>query len=307
MPSFPQFALLHPEIQLIIWAFSLPPPRIVDLFAVPVSESLQLRPRFGTKNCGSTSPASKSISIASLTPDALEENTVPAGASAAPPVWIHTFIERIYSTPQNLSCLHICSASRQVALKRYVRVNADMELCGDKKFEILPSSYPKTDEIEAQYYLSSLKGSRPYALLDPSHDIVFLQDPPRTLDRTGGLVISSLDILLRWSPVPVSSLKRLAVPYFTWRKTRNNGRLVVLRELVALEELFVSFLGDGYAGSGYRASWSDVVGAVWSHVEEVEEEVRADVEVLKRECPEWKVPRVRVVRHRGVLGEELGG
>ena len=182
-----------------------------------------------------------------------------------------------------------------------------MELCGDVKFEALPSSDSKSDETEPQYYLSTLKGSRPYALLDPSHDIVFLQDPPRTLDKTGGLVISSLVILLRWSPVLISSLRRLAVPYFTWRKTRNNGRLDVLTELGALEELFVSFLGDGYGGSGYRASWSDVVGGLWSHVEEVEGEVRADVEGLKREYPEWKVPRVRVVRHRGVLGEELGG
>lgn len=89
-------------------------------------------------------------------------------------------------------------------------------------------------------------------------------------------------------------------------------------KFLALEELWVSFLGGGAMGraGGWRAprrTWSDVVGGseevggLWSHVKEVEEEVRADVEGLKRACEGWCVPRVRVVRHRGVLMEELDG
>jgi len=47
------------------------------------------------------------------------------------------------------------------------------------------------------------------------------------------------------------------------------------------------------------------VRAGGGHVREVEDEVRADVEGLKNECPEWKPPRVRVVKHPGVLMEEV--
>ena len=118
-------------------------------------------------------------------------------------------------------------------------------------------------------------------------------------------MMSSLETLLRWCPVEKQRLKRLALPYYTWRKTRNNGRLGLLRD-IGLEEVWVSFLGDCYAGSrGYRATWSDVVGGLWSHVKEVEDEVRADVEGLKRSFPDWKVPNVRVIKHRGLLMEEF--
>ena len=185
-----------------------------------------------------------------------------------------------------------------------------MDLKGEMRFEcLLPSPDERNGNgraAEAVYCVATLKGARPYALFDPERDILFLQDPPRTLDRTGGLVTSSIDILLRWSLVPACRVERLAVPYYTWRKTRDLGKLGLVRRFGMLEELYVSFLGDGFEGS-YRATWSDAVGGLWSHVEEVEKEVRDDVENLKREDPEWRVPRVRVVRHRGVLGEELVG
>jgi hypothetical protein len=160
---------------------------------------------------------------------------------------------------------------------------------------------------------------RQYALLfDQERDILFLQDPPRTLDSTGGtprsprshiptakLVIASLNILLRGCPIPLSSLRRLAITYDTWRKIRDLGRLGLVRRFWGLEALYVSFLADDYKGN-HRATWSDILlGGLWSHVEEVEKEVREDVAYLKREDSEWNVPKVRVVGHRGVLEEQL--
>ena len=306
--AFPQFTLLPPEIQLKIWVCCLPSPRIVDLFAVPINDCLQPQPQFETSATNTNATSSTSNSTSSLIPNADEG---PPAASlvtkqALTTVWVRTFIERIYSTPHSLSCLHICSEARRVALKKYVKLNADvhMDFRGDMELVLAPFSSSFSDP-EAQYCLSTLKGSRSYALFDPSHDILFLQDPPRTVDRTGGLVISSLEILSRWCPVDKARLKRLALPYYTWRKTRNNGRLRLLREF-GLEDLVVSFLGDGYSGS-HRASWSDVVGGLWSHVKEVEDEVRADVESLKKQDPSWTAPRLRIVRHRGVLLQELEG
>ena len=83
--------------------------------------------------------------------------------------------------------------------------------------------------------------------------------------------------------------------------------LRLLFEFEALEELYVSFLGESFEGRGRRENWSDVVGGLWSHFNEVEEEVTADVEGLKRSYPGWKAPRVRVVRHRGMLIEGIEG
>lgn len=221
-------------------------------------------------------------------------------------------MERVYTQPHDLGALHICAEARRTVLKQYVRVSADTEFRGATECLGQMGGH---DGEEMVHCLGSLKGEGPYALLDPGRDIVLLQDPPRMRDRTGGFVISSLDILLRWlGNDVVSSLRRLAIPYYTWRKTKNRGRLKLLMEFGALEELYVSFLGGGNMGGGGR-TWCDVVvaqggsevGGLWSHVREVEEEVRADVEGLKRDWREWKVPRVTVVRHRGVLVEELEG
>jgi hypothetical protein len=128
------------------------------------------------------------------------------------------------------------------------------------------------------------------------------------VNALGSFVISSLEILLRWLDTSIiQSLRRLAIPYYTWRKTRNTVGLKLLLEFGALEELYVSFLGASFEGRGRKENWSDVVGGLWSHVPEVDEEVNADVEGLKRRYPGWKVPRVKVVRHREMLMRGIEG
>lgn len=304
--SFPQFVLLPPELQLKIWAFSLAAPRVVDLFAVPVSESLQPRFAPAPKNPATSSLNQDHSSSESRNEDDNANSNEEEDRAPAATIWIRTFIERIYTSPQDLGCLHICSEARKIALKSYLRVNADTNFLGDMQFECLPTA-KQSDEHETMFCLGTLKGDRPYALLDPWRDIVFLQDPPEMRDAIGGLVISSMEILLRWlGTKTIHSLRRLAIPYYTWRKTKNAVGLKLLLEFEGLEELYVSFLGDNYTGS-YRATWSDMVGELWSHVREVEEEVQADVEWLKRRYPEWKAPKVRVVKHRGVLMEDIDG
>jgi hypothetical protein len=283
--TFPQFIRLPPELQLKIWAFSLPPPRVVDLFAVPVTESLQPRVDINT-----TSPESLPSRYSA-------EQTQEDAKDAPATVWTRTFVERIYTIPHSLSCLHTCAQARKIALKKYLRINADLKFQGEMQFVCINGH-------ETMYWLGTLKGPRPFALLDPERDVLFLQDPPRTRDRTGTLVTSSLEILLRWLPVPIHALKRLAIPYYTWRKTRNNERLELLKEFENLEELYISFLGDNASGS-CKATWSDLVGGLWSHFKEVEDEVKADIGNLKRKYPDWKAPMVRVVKHRGVLIEEI--
>ena len=197
-----------------------------------------------------------------------------------------------------------------MVLRQYVKVNADTNFKGATDV----GQDGGVEGEETVYCFGSFTGEtgedqRPYALLDPRRDMVLLQDPARMRDRMGGFVISSLEILLRWLGKDlVRCLRRLAIPYFTWRKMKRRGTLRLLMEFGALEELYVSFLGRS-AGR----TWCDVAVAqggseaegLWSHIREVEEEVRAEIEGLKRECGEWTAPMVRVVKHRGMLVEEL--
>jgi hypothetical protein len=131
--SFSQFALLPPEIQIKIWAFHLPSPRIVDLF--PVSERLQ--PSF--EYDATTSPPFSSPSSSSV-PVFPTANTAAAQQATK---WTRTFIERIYTSPHKLQHLHICTEARKIALRRYVSVNADLELKGNMRFNYL---IPQPDE-----------------------------------------------------------------------------------------------------------------------------------------------------------------
>jgi hypothetical protein len=183
--SFPQFALLPPELQLRIWTFSLPPPRVVDLFAVPVSESLQ--PRFvpapvkgATSSLASLKRPSRDNenenedgdSTSGDNDDAEEEED---GPMLKAPVWIRTFIERVYTSTQDLGCLHVCKDARKAVLREYLKLNADMVLKGHMVFKCLETEV-QGDGNERMYCLASIKGKRPYALLDPQRDIVFLQE-----------------------------------------------------------------------------------------------------------------------------------
>jgi hypothetical protein len=171
------------------------------------------------------------------------------------------------------------------------------------------------EEVRAQrkqgrFYLETLKGSRPFALLDPKADIVFLQDPPRQRNPWEGDVVSSLATLVRWLDGAVlQNLRSLAIPYYTWHKSRILGILHLLLEFKELEELYVSFLGGVPGVGGSMGGWADeeAVVELGGHVTEVGEEVRGDVEGLKRKFPEWQKPRVQIVKHRGFLTKELDG
>lgn len=116
--------------------------------------------------------------------------------------------------------------------------------------------------------------------------------------------------MLRWIPKNViETLRSIAIPYFTWRKTRKAHDVESLQLLIKfkdLEELYVSFLGGQSVVQAH--TWLDEVNGMeelGGHFREVEMEVLADVENLARKFPEWRRPVVRVVKHRSVLAREF--
>ena len=88
---FLQFSRLPKELQLKIWAHMFPPPRIVDIFAVPVQDRLEEK----------------------LTPNSC--TTDPESAS-----WVQTHIERVFSEPSRLPTIfYVCRDSCSVVLLHY--------------------------------------------------------------------------------------------------------------------------------------------------------------------------------------------
>lgn len=148
--------------------------------------------------------------------------------------------------------------------------------------------------------------NRSFALFDPKCDLLFLQDPASPGYQAPK--VSSINILVRWlEPEVLSGVRKLAIPYYSWRKTRVARSLKVFMEFKALEELWISFLG-GYKPDGNRVMWSEVldVGEQGGHMGEAEVEVRRDVEDLKKEFPGWGVGlRVGFVKHKGSLLDVL--
>ena len=232
--------------------------------------------------------------------------------------------ERVYTAPQPfVPLLGVCRDSRQVVLRNYVRINADMKTHDPREVHhwpwILTSLNTSSDhgrraeEVKAQedqgrYYLATLEGKRPFALLDPKSDILFLQDPPRNSNPLGAETRSSLATLIRWVDAAVlRNLRRLALPYSTWKKMNNFDLLHLLLEFKELEELCISFLGGVPVGVGAMCADEGGVEELGSHVREVEVEVTGDVEGLKRLFPEWMNPKVKVVKHIGIIRKELEG
>jgi hypothetical protein len=297
--EFPKFQCLPLELQLKIWLCSFPRPRVVDVVAVSVSKSLQ--PHFKSASTANT-PSTESSDGTSL-----ESKSVS---------WTPTVIERVYSPPRSLSHLHICAQARSLALGYYSRMNADLDLKGPLQFHYLQPNTPtfehtnrsRPKERETRYCIAQLEAPhRPYALLDPRCDLIFLQDPPLTRHKAESFIESSLQIFVRWIGASMrDNLRSLAIPYYTWRKSRETGTLRLLVELKALESLYVSYLGGSESGSasgngaGGR-SWVDAVGGLWAHIQEIEDEVVHDLEGLKREFSTWKKPAVKVVKHRAEL------
>ena len=272
------FRKLPTELQALIWNFSLHERRIVDIFAFSINETLQER-----------APG------AGCSGDALSAS------------WVQTYIERVYAATQPLSpVFHVCRESRALVIQRYVQLNADTELLGERELENLPPRI-QSDDLEIVHCRATARGDKPFALLDPRKDILFLQDPHQMMNSLGGPLISSLAIMMRWmSKEIIEHLRSIAIPYFTWRKTRKVESLELLMGFKGLEELYVSFLGGQSIVQAH--TWLDEVNGVDElgvHFKEVEMEVLADVENLARQFPNWRRPMVRVVKHRSVLAREL--
>jgi hypothetical protein len=198
-------------------------------------------------------------------------------------------------------------------LQRYLKVDSESAFDGERELESKePVLRPESTIISRRqieifysrvYSRERRQGNRPFALIDPRNDILFLQDPPHAVYQTGVPVVSSLEILVRWlDPEIIANVRRLAIPYYSLRKTRVLGHLEVLMEFKGLNELCVSFLG-GY--DGQRRLWSDEVGDLGGHMNEVEKEISGDLESLEKEFPGWERPALKFVKHRGLLIDQL--
>ena len=103
-------------------------------------------------------------------------------------------------------------------------------------------------------------------------------------------------------------IRRLALPYYSWRKTRTGGDLKLLLQFRALREVWITFLGSYESGG---RDWVEVLDVgdldlVGGHLGEAEVEIRRDVEELKRECPRWgENVSIGFVKHKGSLAEIL--
>ena len=279
--SFPQFPKLPLELRLKIWSYSLPT-RIIDVCAISLVAT-------------STSPSATSPS-----------------SSRDKRLLNHTFHEeRLYAKFKARPVIfHVNQESRSLALRHY-----DTSLRADAHWTATSSSNLNCDtcsslnirmpaSLDKPAYAQIIPtGDWPAVVLSPVGDTLFLQDPPRMRKPDGGPVISSLEVLVRWlSPNIRKSLRCLAFPYFTWHKDRAFGSyLRGLMEFQALEELWVPLLDSSHSTIVY----GEDRGEMDSHVKQVENEVISDVEKLAKENPDWKKPKIRVAKHRGILSAEL--
>jgi len=193
--------------------------------------------------------------------------------------------------------------TRSLVLQRYSVINVDVGVGGPRSFRDLPPVIG-ANGVETIYSHEQLEGNRPFALVDPRCDIVFLQDK-NWMPRQDLLnLVSDLEILVRWLDRGfVENLQCLAIPYYTWRKTRSSGGLKVLLRFKGLKRIFVSFMA-GRPQHGHPL-WSDATDELAGHIGEVEAEVRDDVENLARKHLGWTKPGYAVVKHRDILLKEL--
>ncbi|MCC2770675.1 hypothetical protein LK516_22525, partial [Parabacteroides distasonis] len=72
--------------------------------------------------------------------------------------------------------------------------------------------------------------------IDPKHDVLSLED--LNLPRAT-VTLSTIDVVVRWADANcLDNLRRLAIPYYTWRKASICKYLYRLMEFKALEELY---------------------------------------------------------------------
>jgi len=141
-----------------------------------------------------------------------------------------------------------------------------------------------------------------YSLVDPKSDVFFLEDPRL---QQSEFVISSIDVVVRWiGPYFLKNLKRLAVPYYTWRKATIHLNLNTITEFNALEELYISLLGCEELSPG--SDWPSIVNGFNPHFEEMETHVLGDLDDLVKRYPDWKRPAIKFVKDKSALLKELG-
>jgi hypothetical protein len=144
--------------------------------------------------------------------------------------------------------------------------------------------------------------NRQFSLVDPRSDVFFVEDPHL---QQRDFVLSSIDVTVRWiGPYCLEHLKRLAMPYYTWRKASMYCSLYTLTEFKALEELYISFLGCEEQSPG--SDWVSSVNGFNPHFEDMEKHILGELEDLVKEFPDWKRPEIRFVKNKSALRKELG-
>jgi hypothetical protein len=279
--SFPQFRLLPAEIKLEIWRACLPPPRITDVFAVFINTALQERHE-ASSSC-TTNP----------------ENSV----------WIRTYFERLYTSacPVRPALYYVCQQARAVVLETHYSIPNDQYSSQASAFEWelegVPPQIEDDGRVQVVHKLARGKGEV-CALVNIRRDIIFLQVHEQEIIRSSGPMVSSLEVLMRWLGADArSSLRRLALPYYAWRKARLRKSLWLVTQLTALEELLVCF-----TDADQRRGWLDAVideAVTESHIKEARDEVVSDLERLANDFPSWRRPRMSMLQNKKCLKELL--
>ncbi|KAH8813243.1 hypothetical protein F5884DRAFT_330211 [Xylogone sp. PMI_703] len=272
------------ESRLPIWIFSLPDPRIVPIFAVTIGDY----------------------------PVSVLPNPTPAGLIRMPPAL--ACIDKVFTSPHRLpGALSACKESRYVVLKRFkYKLDAD-----EHSGAVSPYRHGKSGMLNATIWpsgkghiLAMRKGKPQYTLFDPAHDLLFLQDPPQHFTALGSVRSSSILVLVRWIGRDITeNLRLLAIPYCTWRRDRERGRLPLLMRFTSLDYLYVSFLSTSPEpqSPGWVSVMSQAVNEeIEGHMCEMQKEVLEDLDRLAKAKPFWNRPKLRCVKDIDVLSRELG-
>jgi hypothetical protein len=302
--TFHPFSKLPLELRLKIWTYALPGPKIVDIIAISTDESQQLY----YLPTGNPSRKERGQRVR----------------------WMRTFTDRMGSPKQEVSALLCVDREvRELVLKQWKVLDGVGGLGVRERFEgesgagdgetvglrrggmgdgnwRFKAPEVQGDGVESMFYLAPFSNNN-LPLFNPTLDILFLADPPSShLVRH----VPSLSVLVRWLDQGViESVRRLAIPYYSWRKDRTFNQLGLLLRFKSLERLWVCFVGDGGTErSRERAGWLGAVGreeGEEAYLGEVREQVMGDMEELGRRDVGWGRPCVEVVRDRGAVLNEL--
>lgn len=156
-----------------------------------------------------------------------------------------TCIERLFTNPNPITpLLHVNSETRSFVLAQNFR---NIESDEAKDFDMRRMFLRRHTDNDGHYPGGSSNTcravpveNRRYSLVDPENDIFFLGDP----EVPGpDFILSTIDIMVRWmDKYCLDHIKRLAMPYYTWRKAFTGTRDCTLVEFKALDELFIIFV-----------------------------------------------------------------